>query len=97
MNLWLKKIKSGLAALSPTCREAVRTQSEMLDHPLPVGKRMGLWLHLLVCRWCRRYGKQIHLLHEHARENEETLTAASPQKLSTEARQRITQKLKEEK
>ena len=97
MNLWLKKIKSGLAALSPTCREAVRAQSEMLDHPLPTVKRMGLWLHLLVCSWCRRYGKQIHLLHEHTRGNEETLIAASPQKLSTEARQRIKLKLQEEK
>jgi hypothetical protein len=97
MNLWLKKLKSGLAALSPTCREAVRAQSEMLDHPLPAGKRMGLWFHLLVCRWCRRYGKQIHLLHKQTRENQEALNTSSPQKLSVEARQRIKQKLQEEK
>jgi hypothetical protein len=92
---WLTKIRSGFAALSPTCREAVRAQSEHLDHPLPPMKRLGLWLHLLVCVWCRRYGKQIDLLHDQARRHAEDLTAAAPRTLTPEARERIKRKLQE--
>jgi hypothetical protein len=55
MNFW-NNIKSGLAALTLDCRQASRVQSEMLDHPLPLAKRLGLRLHLLICMWCRRYG-----------------------------------------
>jgi hypothetical protein len=97
MKPWLNKIKSVWTALSPNCREAVRAQSELLDHPLPLVKRVGLWLHLLYCIWCRRYGKQIHLLHEQAREHSETFTTAAPQTLSPDARERIKRKLQESK
>jgi len=41
--------------LSPGCREASRLQSEALDQPLSLPQRLGLRLHLLICKWCRRY------------------------------------------
>jgi hypothetical protein len=97
MKFWLNKIKSGWSALSPNCRDAVRAQSELLDHPLPPVRRAGLWLHLLYCIWCRRYGKQILLLHEQAREHAETLATAAPHALSDDARERIKRKLEESK
>jgi hypothetical protein len=97
MKFWLNKIKSAWAALSPNCREAVRAQSELLDHPLPLINRIGLRIHLLFCVWCRRYGKQLHLLHDQACKHEETLTVATPQKLSSEARERIKRKMQENK
>jgi len=89
------KIKSGCAALSPDCREAARAQSEALDHPLPPAKRLGLWLHLLLCKWCRRYGNQIRILHHAAHEHHEELTEAAPDKLSRDARERIKRRLRE--
>jgi len=89
MSLW-DKIKLGCAALSPNCREAVRAQSEARDHPLLPARRLGLWLHLLI--W--RYGEQIRFLGEAAHEHPEELAEAGPQKLSTEARERIKQQLK---
>jgi len=92
---WQSKIKSAWKALSPTCREAVRAQSDLLDHPLPPAKRLGLWLHLLVCVWCRRYGRQIHLLHDQAKQHTDALTKAAPQTLTSEARERIKGKLRE--
>ena len=61
----------------------------MLDHPLSPAKRLGLWLHLLICKWCRRYGKQIRFLREAAHEHREELTEAAPQQLSAGARERI--------
>src|SRR5580700_5387138 len=92
MKFW-NKIKRACAELSPNCHEAVRAQSEALDHPLPPARRLGLWLHLLICKWCRRYGGQIRFLREAAHEHPEELMESAPQKLSTDARERIKQQL----
>jgi len=92
MSFW-SKIKSGCAALSPNCREAVRAQSEAMDHPLPPTRRLGLRLHLLICKWCRRYSEQIRFLGKAAHEHPDELIEAGPEKLSAEARARIKQEL----
>jgi hypothetical protein len=52
-----------------------------------------MWLHLLVCKWCRRYGKQVRFLRDAAHNHPEDLTGAVPQTLSGEARERIKQRL----
>jgi hypothetical protein len=96
MNFW-NKMRSACAELSPNCREAVRAQSEALDRPLPPAKRFGLWMHLLICKWCRRYGKQIGFLRHVAQEHKEQFAEAEPQKLSFEARERIKQRLQGQK
>lgn len=95
MSLW-KKISAGCAALSPNCREAVRAQSDALQGPLPLARRLGLRLHLLVCQWCRRYGHQIRFLRSAAHDHEEPFTAAGPEQLSAAARERIKQRLQKE-
>jgi hypothetical protein len=92
---FLRKLISTCKALSLDCREASCSQSESLDHRLPLAKRVGLWLHLLLCRWCRRYGKQIRFLRVAAHEHPEELEEAAPQKLSSEARDRIKRRLLE--
>jgi hypothetical protein len=83
--------------LALNCREASRAQSEALDHPLPRPTRIGLWLHLLMCKWCRRYGKQIRFLRHAAHEHHGELTEAAPQKLSSDARDRIKKRLQQAK
>src|SRR6185369_2786140 len=82
-------VKTGLRALMPTCREVTRLQSDALDRNLPFSKRVGLRFHLLVCRWCRRYGKQIRFLREAMHDHPEELCEASSQGLSSEARERL--------
>jgi hypothetical protein len=93
----VKKITDAVKSLSPNCREAARLQSEALDKKLPFSKRLGLRLHLLICKWCRRYGKQIRFLRSAAHQCPDDLTEAAPQKLSAEARERIRQRLQSEK
>ncbi|HEX4263069.1 MAG TPA: zf-HC2 domain-containing protein [Verrucomicrobiae bacterium] len=97
MKKIIDAIKSGLATLSPNCREASRLQSEALDKKLSFSKRVGLRLHLAICKWCRRYGKQIRFLRSAAGQCPDHLTGAVPQKLSAEARERIRQRLQSEK
>ena len=80
----------------PTCRQASRLQSEGLDRRLSLPKRLGLRLHLLACRWCRRYGNQIRFLRQALRERPEDVTGAAPGTLSAEARERLQRALRNE-
>jgi len=96
MNFW-NKIRTACGELSPNCREVSRAQSEALEHRLPAVKRFGVWLHLLLCKWCRRYGKQIRFLRAAAHDHPEEFTGVAPGKLSAEARERIKQRLRDQK
>jgi hypothetical protein len=87
-------LSTGMRMLMPTCREVLRLQSSALERPLPPARRPGLWLHLLLCKWCRYYGQQIQFLRRAAHEHPEQLTQATSQQLSPEARVRIRQKLR---
>jgi hypothetical protein len=53
-------------------------------------------MHLLLCKWCRRYGKQIRFLRDAAREHPDHLAAPVRQNLSQSARERIKQRLQAE-
>ena len=89
-----KTLIRGLADLSPSCRAAARLQSEALDHKLPFRQRLGLRLHLVLCKWCRRYGRQLAFLSHAAHSHPDDLAESVPQTLSAEARERIRQKLR---
>ena len=46
-----------------SCKEATRLVSEGLDRELPFWRRMGLRLHVVMCRGCSRYTRQISSLN----------------------------------
>jgi hypothetical protein len=46
------------------CKEASQLVSRQLDEPLPLGRRIELRLHLLLCVACRRFEQQAALLRE---------------------------------
>jgi hypothetical protein len=48
------------------CKDVTRLVSESMDRSLPFGKRVGVRLHLLICRFCERYRRQLLLLREAA-------------------------------
>jgi hypothetical protein len=90
---WLGNFFRGML---PNCKEAVRLQSEAMDRPLPFGRKIGLRLHLLICKWCRRYGRQIAFLRTAAHAHNVLERAQPGQALSAEAMQRIKDKLSAE-
>lgn len=51
-----------------TCRQATQLLSEKQDRSLLLREQSNLQLHLLVCRSCRRYGKQIKTLSQLSKE-----------------------------
>jgi hypothetical protein len=46
------------------CKEASRLISQQLDRPLPLGRRIVLRLHVLMCYACRRFQRQTAFLRE---------------------------------
>jgi len=45
----------------PSCKDITEHSSDYLDRNLPWWKRMGYWLHLVMCVHCRRYVDQLKL------------------------------------
>jgi len=90
----LKSLRRGMAELSPGCREAARLQSEAMDGPLRLRQRIGLRIHLFLCKWCRRYGKQIGFLRAVAHEQEKQIQSLPDQTLRSEAKDRMKERLK---
>ena len=73
----------------------VPVMSESLERRLGLVEWTKLSLHLLVCAWCARYLKQIKLLKQALSQTEfGPDDEASPLKLADEARQRISQSLR---
>lgn len=68
-------------------------QSEGLDRLLPPGKWLALRLHLIICQWCRRYGKQIRFLHRAVHKHGDEWAKSSVEQLSPAARDRLKQQL----
>lgn len=77
------------------CQDVSHKVSQSMDDALPVHQRMAVWMHLLMCRYCLRFRKQMMLLRKLSR-----MTAHAPSPalmrdtLSKEARNRIKEKLK---
>jgi hypothetical protein len=78
-----------------SCREVTQLVSESLDRELPLRQRISTKLHLMMCKLCSRYKKQLAGLREavrlHAMREEEM--DIYPASLSSEARERIKQAL----
>ena len=79
---------------TPTCAEMSRLTSRALDQPLTVKMRLKMRLHFVICAWCRRYFEQINFLHEHAPKLGVSLAAIPQRGLSTEARQRLLERIR---
>jgi len=74
------------------CRDVTRLISESMDHSLPLGKRIGVRIHLLMCTFCARYERQLVLIRETVRRlvaAVEKPEGTPGEPLSEEARERI--------
>ena len=72
------------------CKKVTRMVSESLDRKLPLHQRMGIRVHLFMCKFCSRYRKQLLLLREAMRLKERYVEdKGSPITLPPEARERI--------
>jgi len=75
-----------------SCHDVTQLLSESMDRSLPIGKRIGVRLHLLMCKFCARYERQLLLIRETARRLVATVEAPG-ETLSEEAKERIRKSL----
>lgn len=76
-----------------TCKEVAARLSQGLEEPIPMGERMMLRFHMMMCKYCARYFEQIRVLRDLARGYDacEMDPQIENQCLSPEARERISQ------
>ena len=82
-----------------SCKEVSVLVSESLDRKLAFRQRLAVRMHLLMCRFCSRYRKQLLFLKDaagaYARIGEDVLGRVSGT-LPPEARQRILEALQDQ-
>jgi hypothetical protein len=79
------------------CRDVTQLISESMDTSLPIGKRIGVRVHLLMCKFCSRYERQLLLIRETVRRiaaTEEKPGEPPGETLSEEAKERIRKSLR---
>jgi hypothetical protein len=74
-----------------SCKDTVNLSCESLDCSLPLGRRLALHFHLLMCRDCARFRSQLLFLNEAAHRfvEEAAQREAEQSRLSAEARDRM--------
>jgi predicted anti-sigma-YlaC factor YlaD len=76
--------------LNLNCREATRLTSEARERRLTRWERAGLTIHLGLCRYCRRYRRQLAYLRDVVK-----TIVEEPAAMSESAKARIRRKLEE--
>lgn len=77
------------------CKEVSRRVSESMDRNLPLYQRMLIRMHLMMCKYCTRFRRQVMMLREFCRSrrlDEHVLDSAAT--LSPDARERIRKALR---
>lgn len=75
------------------CKETSELVTQSLDRGLKWRERLGMRLHLMICRNCARFEKQMHLIRAWLRREDENADAAG---LSEAAKSRIARQLRKE-
>lgn len=70
------------------CKDIAEEASNYLDGDLPLGKRIGLFLHLVICSCCREYMQQI-------KQTISTVATIRPQEQTHTDTQALAEKLRE--
>lgn len=81
-----------MSLFSQSCAEAARLLSDSQDAQLDLAARVGLRLHLAICRSCQRYKRQLELMRKALQIYPQHVQAAS---LPEEFHREVVRKLKE--
>ncbi|MBY0313248.1 MAG: hypothetical protein K2W85_14350 [Phycisphaerales bacterium] len=76
------------------CREHTLLFSKQLDEPLSRATALGLRIHIVYCRGCSRYRRQLRRLHELARSLGTQLDSGEP--MPDAARERVLRRIRED-
>lgn len=78
------------------CKQASELVSQSLDRPLSWSNRLQLKLHLLICKFCKRFFKQMHGMKHAAKQMQQNIESDDSITLSDSAKQKIRDQLKDQ-
>ncbi len=86
-----KRVRYFFLHATKSCNEILPLMSQSLERKLGIREWTGMWVHMLVCRWCWDFRIQIRFLRTIARQfpKGETVTVAEVPTLSNERRARM--------
>ena len=80
-----------------TCKEATELMSQSLDRKLTFGQKIGLKIHLSMCKLCSRHKKQMSFLQQlFSRNAEESADLHQSLNLSDEKKEEIKENIRKE-
>lgn len=96
-NKWKEKLVMFIAKHTPKCHEMTRLISESMDRPLPLRTRISMRIHYLICIWCERYRDQLSFMRDAVRHSCDRGVEHMNGDLSSDAKQRMKDALKNQK
>lgn len=78
------------------CKQASELVSKSLDQPLPWSQRLSLKFHLLMCKYCTRFLKQMRAIQQTIKQTQDEIELDASIKLSDSAKAEIIQKAKDQ-
>ena len=89
----LQKANYGMMRLMvrvmPSCKDISALISRGMDQRLPLHNRLSIRLHVSLCKFCRRYEKQLRLIHKGLRYYSDPETNQTEPALPAAAQERI--------
>lgn len=82
-----------MVCFMPSCADISALVSEGFDHPLSLHQRLSIRFHVSLCRFCRRYEKQLHQLQHGFSGYADPDKNAVECSLSSECRERLNRAL----
>jgi hypothetical protein len=78
-----------------SCQDVSRKLSQSMDEALSLSQRMAIRIHLMMCRYCSRFHRQLVWLRKMSRlMDADQSTDKTHEKLSEETKTRIKEKLR---
>jgi hypothetical protein len=71
------------------CKDASQLISQSLEQPLTMRERFALNLHLLICKYCKRFSQQLHTIGVALKLTTRVIEQDETIKLPSETRKRL--------
>ncbi len=92
----LSKVKLNVAKAMgkfvPSCEQVTLLLSDSMEEALPLKSKLRVYVHLLMCKWCRRFKKQVRQIRVLIRKTQAEADSSHPHPqvtLSDGARERM--------
>ncbi len=83
-----------LASVTPRCHDMSRLISQSQETVLPLGTRLKMRLHYIICAWCERYRNQLGFMRKALHQCDDKVPESPKGALSSSAKDRLKEALR---